>query len=53
MVSLEKNKIYEVLDLKHGCYKIMTEVNETYYIPQNLFEVLESQQHIKMQVIER
>ena len=41
MVSLKKNKIYDVLDSKHGHYKIMTEVEETYYIPQNLFEVVE------------
>ena len=40
LVALKKDKIYDVLDIKHGSYQIMTELNETYYIPQKLFEIL-------------
>ena len=40
MVALELNKTYEVLDIKYGTYKVMTELEETYYIPKNLFEVV-------------
>lgn len=41
LVTLKKNKIYEVLDIKHGTYKVMTEVDETYYIPKGCFEIVE------------
>ena len=37
-VALKQNKEYEVLDIKHGTYKVMTELEETYYIPKKLFE---------------
>ena len=42
MVALQQNKIYEVLDIKHGTYKVMTELDEEYYVPINYFEVIES-----------
>ena len=38
MIALKKDKIYEVLDIKHHTYKILTEVEETYYIPEKYFE---------------
>ena len=38
MVAMKKDKIYEVLDIKHHTYKIMTEIKETYYIPEKYFE---------------
>jgi hypothetical protein len=41
MVTLKKDKIYEVLDIKHGTYQILTEVDETYYVPKRYFEVVE------------
>lgn len=41
LVTLKKNKVYDVLDIKHGTYKILTEVNETYYIPKKCFETVE------------
>ena len=36
-IALDKNKIYEVLDEKHGTYKIMCELGETYYFPEKCF----------------
>ena len=40
-VAIRKDKIYEVLDEKHGTYKIMTELDETYYVPEKCFETVE------------
>ena len=41
LVTLKKDKIYEVLDTKHGTSQIMTEVGEAYYVPQKVFEIVE------------
>ncbi|MBQ6638143.1 MAG: hypothetical protein IJH82_05760 [Lachnospiraceae bacterium] len=40
LVALKKNKVYKVLDIKHVTYKIMTEIDETYYIPAKCFEIV-------------
>ena len=42
MVALEKNKTYEVLDEKHGTFKVMSELDETYYFPKKYFEIVEN-----------
>ena len=39
MVALEQNKVYEVLDIKHETYKVMTELDEEYYIPKKYFMI--------------
>ena len=39
MVALEQNKVYEVLDIKHETYKVMTELDEEYYIPTKYFVI--------------
>lgn len=41
LVALRKGKIYYVLGEKHGFYKIMTELDETYYIPERMFEIVD------------
>lgn len=41
IVALENGKLYEVLDQKHGFYKIMSEHDETYYFPAKAFEIVE------------
>ena len=38
LVTLEKDKIYDVLDVKHDTYQVMSELDEAYYVPKNLFE---------------
>lgn len=40
-IALKKGKIYYVLDVKHGTYKIMTELDETYYIPKSVLEIID------------
>ena len=41
-VVLEKNKIYDVLDIKNGMYKLNTELgeNETAYFSTEEFEIV-------------
>ncbi|MBR4514600.1 MAG: hypothetical protein IKO61_06920 [Lachnospiraceae bacterium] len=43
LVALKQNKIYEVLDIKHGTFKVMTELDETYYVPGKFFEKVEEE----------
>ena len=40
-VALEKDKIYEVISVEKGWYRIMTELDEDYLFPPKLFEVVE------------
>ena len=41
LVAMKKDKIYDVLVEKHGTYKVMTELDETYYVPEECFEEVE------------
>lgn len=41
MIALEKDKIYEVLAIEKGWYRIMTELDEDYLFPPKLFEIVE------------
>lgn len=40
-VTLRKNKIYTVLGIENGWYKIKTEIDETAYFPPKCFEIVE------------
>ncbi len=40
-VTLEHGKIYEVMSVEHGYYRIMTEVAEDYLFPPKVFEIIE------------
>lgn len=39
-LALEKNKIYDVLSIEKGWYRIMTELDEDYLFPPDQFEVV-------------
>ena len=41
-VALDRNKIYEVISIERGWYRIMTEIEEDYLFPPEAFEVIES-----------
>lgn len=41
IVALEKEKVYKVLSVEKGWYRIMTEVEEDYLFPPNQFEIVE------------
>lgn len=41
LVSVEKNKAYKVLSIEKGWYRIMTELDESYLFPPDVFEVIE------------
>ena len=40
-LALEKGKVYSVLSEERGWYRIMTELDEDYLFPPDLFEIIE------------
>lgn len=41
IVALEKNKIYDVISVEKGWFRIMTELDEDYLFPPEQFEIVE------------
>lgn len=41
LVAMRVGKIYDVISIEKGWYRIMTELGETYLFPPHLFEVVE------------
>lgn len=39
-VALEKGKVYDVISVEKGWYRIMTELDDDYLFPPNAFEVV-------------
>ena len=39
--AFEKNQTYEVLSVEKGWYRIMTDLDEDYLFPPELFEIVE------------
>ena len=40
-VALERDKIYDVISIEKGWYRIMTELDEDYLFPPEQFEIIE------------
>ena len=40
-VALEREKAYNVISVEKNWYRIMTELDEDYLFPPNLFEIVE------------
>lgn len=40
MVGIVHGKVYEVLSIEKGWYRIMTELNEDYLFPPEAFEIV-------------
>lgn len=40
-LALEKDKVYDVLAIEKGWYRIMTELDEDYLFPPKQFEIIE------------
>lgn len=40
-VAIDREKKYEVMSIERGWYRIMTELDEDYIFPPDLFEVVE------------
>lgn len=40
--AFEKEKIYDVLSVEKGWYRIMTELDEDYLFPPECFEIVEN-----------
>lgn len=47
LVAMERNKIYEVISIENGWYRIMTEIDEDYLFPPKLFEIVEADKFVK------
>jgi hypothetical protein len=41
MVGIRQGKIYEVLSVEKGWFRIMTELDDTYLFPPEAFEIVE------------
>lgn len=39
--ALEKDKVYDVMSIEKGWYRIMTELDEDYLFPPEAFEIVE------------
>lgn len=39
-VALDRSKIYTIMSIEKGWYRIMTELNEDYLFPPQLFEIV-------------
>ncbi|MBR5308523.1 MAG: hypothetical protein IKU43_07115 [Clostridia bacterium] len=40
-LAFEEGKVYEVISIERGWYRIMTELDEDYLFPPELFEIME------------
>ena len=40
-LAFEKNKLYDVISIEKGWYRIMTELDEDYLFPPELFDIAE------------
>lgn len=40
-LALEKDKVYDVMSIEKGWYRIMTELDEDYLFPPEAFEIVE------------
>lgn len=40
-LALEKEKIYDVMSIENGWYRIMTELDEDYLFPPEQFKIVE------------
>ncbi len=41
-VAIDRDKIYNVISVEKSWYRIMTELDEDYLFPPNLFEIVEN-----------
>lgn len=39
--AIDRNKVYDVISVEKGWYRIMTELDEDYLFPPDQFEVIE------------
>ena len=43
-VALDRSKIYAVLSIEKGWYRIMTELDEDYLFPPDVFEIVDEEE---------
>ena len=44
-VAIEHGKIYDVISIEKGWYRIMTEIEEDYLFPPKAFEIIDPEFH--------
>ena len=44
-IAFERDKDYEVISIERGWYRIMTQLDEDYLFPPELFEIIENSPH--------
>ena len=42
IVALDSTKVYDVISVEKGWYRIMTELEESYLFPPEAFEIIEA-----------
>ena len=47
LVAIQHGKIYEVISIEKGWYRIMTEIDEDYLFPPECFEIIISKKEEK------
>ena len=45
LVAIEHGKIYDVISIERGWYRIMTEIEEDYLFPPKVFEIVDPEFH--------
>ena len=43
LVAMKHGKIYKVISIEKGWYRIMTEIDEDYLFPPEVFEIIEEE----------
>ena len=43
VVALDRNKVYEVMSVERGWYRIMTELDDDYLFPPEAFEIIDGE----------
>ena len=41
LVAMKKGKVYDVISIEKGWYRIMTEIDEDYLFPPEAFEIIQ------------
>ena len=43
-LAFERDKVYEVMSIEKGWFRIMTELDEDYLFPPHVFEIMEEEE---------
>lgn len=52
-IAFEKDKVYDVISIEKGWYRIMTELDDDYLFPPEVFEIVEDSSDNMLCALER